>query len=229
MRGEGAGSRRRVCFRLKAQLFALAGDVVDAIGTAEEPCGFLDRAAVFNFGLEVIDIHLGSVSVVVNVHHASRFDLRRPQYRSLRSGLDSRTAWRLTARRVAMRANSIGPPRSAALVISSAAVRTTGVPRSEEGMVLTRCTIASRNDASLTPPGSSMGSGKRLSQETTQLRNRTGIQAGTGRLVTQSAGESVSQSPCAKRVEARPPLFQGSFVSRGKWFRGPWVHPDEER
>ena len=136
-----------------------------------------------------------------DIRHSSRFNLRRPQYRSLRSGLDSRTAWRLTARRVAMRANSIGPPRSAALVISSAAVRTTGVPRSEEGMVLTRCTIASRNDASLTPPGSSMGSGKRLSQDTTQLRNRTGIQAGTGRLVPQSAGESVSQSPRAKRVD----------------------------
>jgi hypothetical protein len=57
MRGEGAGLRRwPVCFRLKAQLFALVGDVVDPIGTAEEPCGFLDRAAVFNGGLEVIDI-----------------------------------------------------------------------------------------------------------------------------------------------------------------------------
>jgi hypothetical protein len=29
--------------------------------------------------------------------------------------------------------------------------------------------------------------------------------------------------------EARPPLFQGSFVGHEKWFRGPWVHPDEER
>src|ERR1700676_3717209 len=177
MRGEGAGLRRwPVCFRLKPQLFALAGDVVDPIGTAEEPCGFLDRAAVFNFGLEVIDIHLGQVSAVVNVHHASRFSLRRPQCRSLRSGLDSRTAWRLIARRVAMRANSIGPPRSAALVISSAAVRMTGVPRSDDGTVLTRGTIASRNDPSLTPQGNSMGSGKRLSQDTTHLRNRTGIQ-----------------------------------------------------
>jgi hypothetical protein len=46
-----------------------------------------------------------------------------------------------------------------------------GVPRSDDGTVLTRCTIASRNDASLTPPGSSMGSGKLLSQDTTQLRN----------------------------------------------------------
>jgi hypothetical protein len=23
-------------------------------------------------------------------------------------------------------------------------------------------------------------------------------------------------------------LFQGGFVSHGKWFRGPCVHPDEE-
>jgi hypothetical protein len=46
-----------------------------------------------------------------------------------------------------MRANSIGPSRSAALVISSAAVRMTGVPRSDDGTVLTRWTIASRNDA----------------------------------------------------------------------------------
>jgi hypothetical protein len=52
-------------------------------------------------------------------------------------------------------------PRSAALVISSAAVRMTGVPCSDDGTVLTR--IASRNDASLTSLGSSMGgSAKRL-------------------------------------------------------------------
>jgi hypothetical protein len=29
--------------------------------------------------------------------------------------------------------------------------------------------------------------------------------------------------------DARPPLFHGSFVGHGKWFRGPWVHPDEGR
>jgi len=54
-----------------------------------------------------------------------------------------------------------------------AAVRMTGVPRSDDGTVLTRWTIASRNDASLTPQGSSMGSGKRLSQDTTQLRKES--------------------------------------------------------
>jgi hypothetical protein len=54
------------------------------------------------------------------------------------SGLSTRSACRLRARTVAMRANSIGPPRSAALVISSAAVRMTGVPRSDDGTVLTR-------------------------------------------------------------------------------------------
>ena len=37
-----------------------------------------------------------------------------------------------------------------------AAVRMTGVPRSDDGTVLTRWTIASRNDASLTLPGRSM-------------------------------------------------------------------------
>jgi hypothetical protein len=29
--------------------------------------------------------------------------------------------------------------------------------------------------------------------------------------------------------EGRAPLFQGSFVGQGKWLRGPWVHPGEER
>jgi hypothetical protein len=42
---------------------------------------------------------------------------------------------------------------------------------------------ASRKDASLTPPGNSMGSAKRLSHDTTQLRNGTGIQADAGWLV----------------------------------------------
>src|SRR4030088_3735382 len=74
-------------------------------------------------------------------------------------------------------------PFSAALVISSAAVRTAGMLRSDAGTVLTRCTIASRRDASVTPPGISIGSAKRLSQDTTQLRNRTGIQAEGQRLV----------------------------------------------
>jgi hypothetical protein len=33
---------------------------------------------------------------------------------------------------------------------------------------------------------------------------------------------------CLSHGEVRPPLFQGGFVSHGKWFRGPCVHPDEE-
>jgi hypothetical protein len=78
-------------------------------------------------------------------------------------GIEQARHMPIKRRRVAMRANSIGPPRSAALVISSAAVRMTGVPRSDDGTVLTRCPIASRNDASLTPLGVSMGSAKRLS------------------------------------------------------------------
>jgi hypothetical protein len=91
---------------------------------------------------------------------------RRPATETLRC---SPRIWPLFAR--AQSRNSIGSPRSAALVISSAAVRMTGVQRSDDGTVLMRWTIASRNDASLTPQGSSMGSGKRLSQDTTQLRN----------------------------------------------------------
>src|ERR1700730_3367726 len=85
MRGEGAGSRRRVCFRLKPQLFALAVDVVDPICTAEEPCGFLDQAAVFNFGLEVIDIHLGPVSALVIRSAAVRTTGVHPTTRQLPS------------------------------------------------------------------------------------------------------------------------------------------------
>jgi hypothetical protein len=81
-----------------------------------------------------------------------------------------------------MRANPIGPPRSAALVISSAAVRMTGVPRSDDG---------TRNEACLTPPCNAMGSAKLLSQDTMQIRNRTEIQPRTGRLVAQLSGESV--------------------------------------
>src|SRR3982074_3181234 len=38
-----------------------------------------------------------------------------------------------------------------------------------------------RRDSSFTPPGSSIGWAKRLSQGTTQLRNKTGIQAVPGR------------------------------------------------
>jgi hypothetical protein len=56
--------------------------------------------------------------------------------RVLRDGSKARWTLRLIARRVAMRANSIEPPRSAALAISSAAVRTTGMPRSDEGKML---------------------------------------------------------------------------------------------
>jgi hypothetical protein len=33
---------------------------------------------------------------------------------------------------------------------------------------------------------------------------------------------------CLSHEEGRPPLFQDLFVGLGKWFRGPWVYPDEE-
>jgi hypothetical protein len=34
---------------------------------------------------------------------------------------------------------------------------------------------------------------------------------------------------CLIDEEGRAPLFQGSFVGHGKWFRGPWEHPADER
>src|ERR1700730_14315771 len=82
-----------------------------------------------------------------------------------------------------MRANSTGPRCSAAPVNISAAVRTAGKRRSAAGIVLTRCAMDSRRDASLMPSGSSIGSAKRLSQDTTQIRNGTGIQADAELLV----------------------------------------------
>jgi hypothetical protein len=59
----------------QAKLYAFAGHVFDAIGTAEKLCGFLDRSAGLDRGLEVIDIQLRPVRSVVNFHHRSS---RRP-------------------------------------------------------------------------------------------------------------------------------------------------------
>jgi hypothetical protein len=69
----------------------------------------------------------------------------------------------------------------------SAAVRTAGILRSDAGMVFTRCAIASRRDASLAPPGSTMGSAKRPipRHHATPQQNR--IQAIAGRFVPASA------------------------------------------
>src|SRR3979411_2039810 len=53
------------------------------------------------------------------------------------------------ARNVTIRANSIGLSFSAALAIGSATVRTAGMLRSDVGMVLTRCTIASAGTPAL--------------------------------------------------------------------------------
>jgi hypothetical protein len=69
---------------------------------------------------------------------------------------------------------------SAAAVNISAAVRTAGKRRSAAGIVLTRCAMDSRRDVSLAPSGSTIGSAKRRDQDTTQLRNGTGIQADGG-------------------------------------------------
>src|ERR1700681_1789899 len=93
----------------------------------------------------------------------------------------------------------------------SAAVRTAGILRSDAGMVFTRCAIASRRDASLAPPGSTTGSAKRPSQDTTQLRNRTGFKPSpadsfrplpnrTGRV----AGPFRTSNPSALSALARP-------------------------
>jgi hypothetical protein len=42
----------------QSQLFAFARDIVDATGAAQKLCGFLDRAAGFDRGLEIVDVHL---------------------------------------------------------------------------------------------------------------------------------------------------------------------------
>ncbi len=79
--------------------------------------------------------------------------------------------------RVAMRANSTGPPCSAAFVSSSTAVRTTRhfVVRLGDG--LAEMDNGSRSVDSFPPSASVIGSAKRRDQDTTQPRNRTGIQA----------------------------------------------------
>jgi hypothetical protein len=66
-------------FRLESELCAFARDIVDAISAAQKLCGFLDRAAEFDRGLEIVDVHLSPVCAVVDVHHWSRFSLRFPQ------------------------------------------------------------------------------------------------------------------------------------------------------
>jgi hypothetical protein len=66
---------------------------------------------------------------------------------------------------------------------SSAAVRTDGISWSALGMALPRCAMASRKVVSLPPSGRMIGSGKRRDQDITQLRYRTGIQAGVRRFV----------------------------------------------
>jgi hypothetical protein len=48
--------------------------------------------------------------------------------------------------------------------------------------------------------------------------------------ITASAITLLPGSPhCLIDEEGRAPLFQGSFVGHGKWFRGPWVQPDDKR
>jgi hypothetical protein len=56
---------------------------------------------------------------------------------------------------------------------NSAAVSTDGIWRSLAGTVLTKCAIASRNDASFGPSGRTIGSANLLAQDTTRLRYKT--------------------------------------------------------
>jgi hypothetical protein len=53
--------------RSQSQLFAFARDIVDATGAAQKFCGFLDRAAGFDRGLEIVDVHLGPIGAVGKV------------------------------------------------------------------------------------------------------------------------------------------------------------------
>jgi hypothetical protein len=93
-----------------------------------------------------------------------------------------------------MRANSTGPPCSAAFVRSSAAIRTSGEPRSAAVMVLTRSAIALRRDAAWhhRPARSAR---QNAGTRTTQLRNRTGIQTGRGRFVPEKSAEPFGHVP----------------------------------
>jgi len=79
-----------------------------------------------------------------------------------------------------MRGNSTGPPCSAAFVRSSAAVRTAGEARSAAGTVLTRCTIAWRNVASLAPSLSTIGSAKRWDHTRRNSATEPGFKLGDG-------------------------------------------------
>jgi hypothetical protein len=68
-------------------------------------------------------------------------------------------------------------------VKSLAAVTTVGISWSDFGIVSPRCAIASRSVANLTPSSSTIGSAKRRDQDTTQLRDISGIQVGGGETV----------------------------------------------
>src|ERR1700692_2177357 len=51
-----------------------------------ELSGFLDRVPGFNRGFQILDIHVGPVGTIVDVHRASRFSLPRSHCVSLRGG-----------------------------------------------------------------------------------------------------------------------------------------------
>ena len=78
-----------------------------------------------------------------------------------------------------MRANSIGALRSAALVIISAAVRMTGVARSDDGTNEVHNSLAQRREPDAA--GQIDRLGKTAIPGHTHLRNRTEIQLAHGR------------------------------------------------
>jgi hypothetical protein len=116
-------------------LFICSGQAIDpsAFLPRDGP-GWRGRTCYFTFNFTGV-----FRAVELADFHISRFSLRAAPMRLFTiSGLSTRSTCRLSTRRVAMRANSNGPPRLAALVITCAAVRMTGVPRSDDGTVLTR-------------------------------------------------------------------------------------------
>ena len=109
--------------------------------------------------------------------HRSRASLRRPNEDPC-IGCNARSTLRLMACRVAMRANSMGPPCSAALIRSSAAVRTAGMLRSDAGMVFTRCSDCLAQGRQLGAVGQHDRLGKTTVPGHDATRDRTAIQAG---------------------------------------------------
>jgi hypothetical protein len=89
--------------------------------------------------------------------HSSRFNLRRPHWWSLRSGLKTLSTFRLSACIIPIRANIVGPPSSA--TSSSASIAACHAARSWSAfLILKLWARASVRVTSWRPPGSAIGS-----------------------------------------------------------------------